>query len=59
MGKQKYEEKRTILICGTLNKDEDKYVVTVEERDNIKEYSLNDILDSLDGNVITLTSEMF
>ena len=60
MGKQKYEQKQIISICGTLNKEDDgKYIVTVEERDNVREYSLNDILDSMDGNIISLTSEMF
>ena len=42
MARQKYEDKHTISIIGTLNKVEDgKYMVTVENGDSFKEYSLN------------------
>ena len=60
MARQKYEEKRTISIIGTLNKIEDgKYMVTVENGDGFKEYSLNDILDAMDECVISLTSDIY
>ena len=60
MDRQKYEEKRTISIIGTLNKVEDgKYMVTVENGDGFKEYSLNDILDAMDECVISLTSDIY
>ena len=60
MARQKYGEKRTISIIGTLNKVEDgKYMVTVENGDGFKEYSLNDILDAMDECVISLTSDIF
>ena len=60
MARQKYEEKRIISIIGTLNKVEDgKYMVTVENGDGFKEYSLNDILDEMDECVISLTSDIF
>ena len=60
MARQKYEEKRTISIIGTLNKVEDgKYMVTVENGDSFKEYSLNDILDAMADCVISFTSDIF
>ena len=60
MARQKYEEKRTTSIIGTLNKVEDgKYMVTVENGDGFKEYSLNDILDAMDECVISLTSDIY
>lgn len=41
MARQKYEEKRVISIIGTLSKvEEGKYIVTVENGDSFKEYSL-------------------
>ena len=60
MAKQKYEKKQIITICGTLDKNEDdRYIVTVEDKDTFKEYDLADILEELQGSVISLTSEIF
>ena len=60
MAKQKYEKKQIITICGTLDKNEDdKYIVTVEDKDTFQEYDLADILEELQGSVISLTSEIF
>ena len=60
MAKQKYEKKKVISIVGTLDKNEDdRYIVTVEDKDNIQEYDLADILEELQGSVISLTSEIF
>ena len=60
MAKQKYENKRVISIAGTLDKNEDdKYIVTVEDKDNFQEYDLADILEEIQGSVISLTSELF
>ena len=60
MAKQKYEKKQIITICGTLDKNEDgKYIVTVEDKDSFQEYNLADILEELQGSVISLTSEIF
>ena len=60
MAKQKYEKKQIITICGTLDKNEDGiYIVTVEDKDSFQEYDLADILEELQGSVISLTSEIF
>ena len=60
MAKQKYEKKRVISIVGTLDKNEDdRYIVTVEDKDSFQEYDLADILEELQGSVISLTSEIF
>lgn len=60
MSKQKYERKTVILICGTLDKNDDgKYIVTVEEKDSVCEYDLNDILEQLEGATISLTADIF
>ena len=60
MAKQKYENKRVISIVGTLDKNEDdRYIVTVEDKDSFQEYDLADILEELQGSVISLTSEIF
>ena len=60
MAKQKYENKRVISIVGTLDKNEDdKYIVTVEGKDTFKEYNLAEILEAMEGSVISLTSEIF
>lgn len=62
MAKQKYEHKQVISIVGTLDKNEDdRYIITVEEKDNIQEYDLADILKEMEGSVISisLTSDIF
>lgn len=60
MAKQKYERKQVISIAGTLDKNEDdRYIITVEEKDNIQEYDLADILKEMEGSVIVLTSDIF
>lgn len=60
MAKQKYEKKQIITICGTLDKNEDdRYIVTVEDKDTFQEYDLADVLEELQGSVISLTSEIF
>ena len=60
MAKQGYTEKKVISIVGTLDKNEDdKYIVTVEGKDTFKEYDLEEILEAMQGSVISLTSEIF
>lgn len=59
MTKQKYEDKRVVTICGILDKNEDnEYIITVNEEDNVSEYSLVGFLEEMCGSVISLTSEM-
>ena len=60
MAKQGYTEKKVISIVGTLDKNEDdKYIVTVEGKDTFKEYDLEEILEAMQGSVISLTSDIF
>lgn len=59
MAKQGYTEKKVISIVGTLDKNEDdKYIVTVEGKDTFKEYDLADILEEMEGHVISLSSDV-
>lgn len=60
MTKQKYENKKTISICGILDKDEmGNYIVSVEGKDNFEQYNLNEILDSSCGEIISFVSETY
>ena len=60
MAKQGYTEKKVISIVGTLDKNEDdKYIVTVEGKDTVKEYDLAEILEAMEGSVICLSSDIF
>ena len=60
MAKQGYTEKKVISIVGTLDKNEDdKYIVTVEGKDTFKEYDLTEILEAMEGSVVSLTSDIF
>lgn len=60
MAKQKYEKKKVISIVGVLEKNEDdRYIITVEDKDNIQEYDLADILEEIEGSVISMTSDIF
>ena len=57
MAKQRYEELHTISLCGLLDRNEDgRYIVTVEGKDSFKEYDLADVLEKMEGTVISLTS---
>lgn len=60
MAKQKYEKKQVVSIIGRLLKNEDgRYIVTVEDKDSATEYDLADILEEMEGSVISLTSDIF
>ena len=60
MAKQGYTEKKVISIVGSLDQNEDnKYIVTVEGKDTFKEYDLAEILEAMEGSVISLTSDIF
>lgn len=59
MAKQKYENKRVISICGLLDKNEDgDYFITVSDKYDIETYDLEDILSAMQGNVISLSSDI-
>ncbi len=60
MAKQGFTKKQVISIVGLLEKnDEDKYIVSVEGKDTFKEYDLAEILEQMEGSVISLTSDIF
>lgn len=56
--KMLYEKKTLTKIVGVLDKIGDKYIITVEDRDVIKEYELEDILDTMLGTVLTISNEV-
>lgn len=58
--KECYEKKEVFVlkICGLLDKNaDDEYTVYVEDKDGVKEYLLSDIIESLNGKTISLSSE--
>ena len=56
--KMLYEKKTLTKIVGVLDKIGDKYMITVEDRDIVKEYELEDILDTMLGTVLTISNEV-
>ena len=56
--KMLYEKKTLTKIVGVLDKIGDKYIITVEDRDIIKEYELEDSLDTMLGTVLTISNEV-
>ena len=58
--KQIYEEKKVINLCGRLDKDgEGNYKVTVEDKDSCETYDLNDILENMEGQLVSIKSDIF
>ena len=53
-----YEKKTLTKIVGVLDKIGDKYIITVEDRDSVEEYELEDILDTMLGTVLTISNEV-
>lgn len=57
MAKNIYTEQKLIKLVGTLNKnDEGGFICTVEEKDNIQEYNMIEILEQMVGTEISLQS---
>lgn len=57
MAKNLYEEKKIIKLIGTLDKTENgEFICTVEDKDNIQEYNLIEILEQMVGTEISLQS---
>lgn len=56
--KMLYEKKTLTKIVGVLDKIGDKYIITVEDRDSVEEYELEDILDTMLGTVLTISNEV-
>jgi hypothetical protein len=60
MAKQKYERKQIISIVGRLLKnDNGDFIVSVEDKDNVEEYDLTNILEEMEDSVISLTSDIY
>lgn len=57
MAKNIYTEQKLIKLVGTLDKnDEGDFICTVEEKDNIQEYNMIEILEQMVGTEISLQS---
>lgn len=56
--KMLYEKKTLTKIVGVLDKIGDKYIITVEDKDSVEEYELEDILDTMLGTVLTISNEV-
>lgn len=56
--KMLYEKKTLTKIVGVLDKIDDNYIITVEDRDSVQEYELEDILDTMLGTVLTISNEV-
>ncbi len=54
----KYEKKTCIECSGTLDKNsDDEYVITVENKDDITQYRVNDLLKEMCGSIVSFKSE--
>ena len=57
MAKNMYTEQKLIKIIGTLDKAENgNFICTVEDKDNVQEYNIMEILEQMDGTEISLSS---
>ena len=56
--KMLYAKKTLTKIVGVLDKIGDNYIITVEDRDSVQEYELEDILDTMLGTVLTISNEV-
>lgn len=60
MAKQMFEKKEVLKLIGTVKcVAENEYIVIVRNGDLEEVYNLNEILDSIEGQVISLVSENF
>lgn len=58
--KQIYEKKKVYNVCGTLEKDENgRWVIIVENKDNVETYNLDGLLSDMNGTIISLKSVEF
>ena len=55
MAKMMYEDKRVLTVCGILKKTESgEFVVVVENKDNAMTYNVNNVLNSLTGQIVRM-----
>jgi len=58
MAKMMYEDKRVLTVCGILKKTESgEFVVVVENKDNAMTYNVNNVLNSLTGQIVRIDGE--
>lgn len=57
MAKNIYTEQKVIKLVGRLNKDENgNFICTVEDKDNVQEYNVIEILEQMIDTEISLSS---
>lgn len=57
MAKNIYTEQKLIKLIGTLDKNENgEFICIVENKDNVQEYNVIDILEQMVGTEISLQS---
>ena len=57
MAKNIYTEQKLIKLIGTLDKNENgEFICTVENKDDVQEYNVIDILEQMVGTQISLQS---
>lgn len=57
MAKNVYTEQKLIKLVGTLDKNENnEFICTVEDKDNVQEYNMTEILEQMVGTEISLQS---
>lgn len=55
MAKMMYEDKRVLTVCGILKKTESgEFVIVVENKDNAMTYNVNNVLNSLTGQIVRI-----
>lgn len=58
MAKMIYEDKRVLTVCGILKKTESgEFVIVVENKDNAMTYNVNNVLNSLTGQIVRIDGE--
>lgn len=58
MAKMMYEDKRVLTVCGILKKTESgEFVIVVENKDNAMTYNVNNVLNSLTGQIVRIDGE--
>ena len=58
MAKMMYEDKRVLTVCGILKKTESgEFVIVVENKANAMTYNVNNVLNSLTGQIVRIDGE--
>lgn len=58
MAKMEYIKKTTTKVCGFLDEREDgTLIIRVEDKDNVREFEVKEIIDSMVGTLVTFSNE--